>query len=116
MSAEVWVKMTALLVLLFSYVFYFHVISASKKWNVQTKIIGAANINLTHLLYVKQNFFFFLTFFVTNFKILSLRHQKIFLFIVPATCCAPFILKVIYGSLMCDCSCCHGLNASMNVI
>ena len=75
------------------------------------KLKGESNVNLTHLLYVEQNFvilyceeqkkewmnekwiLYFFDVFATNFKILPLHSQKIFVFISPSICCIPFIFK-----------------------
>ena len=49
---------------------------------VEIKLKGAPNINLTQLLYIKQNFKCF-EFFATNLNILLFLDRKIFVFIFP---------------------------------
>ena len=65
---------------------------------------GALNVNLTHLLYVEQNFIF-LEIFTTLFRILPLLNRKIFAVLFPAIFCISYIFKIIFESLIHDCSC-----------
>ena len=74
-------------------------------WCLVLKGASISNIDLTHLLYAKQNFEFFCRFFATNFKILPLLYGKKFVCLFPAICCIPLVLRIIFESLICGCSC-----------